>query len=68
MEVRQIAALIIALLTFACLAAAFLYVTRESRADRRGYKRWDRVRLLKSKERIAEAERAQRENTALEKA
>jgi hypothetical protein len=57
MEVRQIAALIIALLTFACLVGAFLYVTRELRADRRGYKRSERSRLRRSKERVTEATR-----------
>jgi Flp pilus assembly protein TadB len=66
MEVRQIAALIIALLTIACVAGAFLYGTRESRAERRGYKRSERSRLRRSKERLLDAERLREENVALD--
>jgi CRISPR/Cas system Type II protein with McrA/HNH and RuvC-like nuclease domain len=68
MEVRQIAALIIALLTIVCLGGAFLYATRESRADRRGYKRSARLRARRSKERVTEATRLREQNRAVESA
>jgi hypothetical protein len=68
MEVRQIAALIIALLTIGCLLGSYLYATRESRSDRRRYRRSERLRSLRSKERIAEAIRLREANAGLEKA
>jgi hypothetical protein len=68
MEVRQIAALLIALFTLACLAGLFLYATRESRAERRAYKRSQQRRSRRSRERVIEATRLRQENIALEKA
>jgi hypothetical protein len=68
MEIRQIAALLIALLTLACIVGGFLYATRDSRAERRGQNRSERLRLRRSKERILEAQRLRVENTAVEKA
>jgi hypothetical protein len=68
MEVRQIAALIIALLTIGCIAASFLYATRESRAERRGYKRSERSRARRNQERIMEAQQVRAENIAVERA
>lgn len=67
MEVRQIAALIIALLTIACLVGTYLYATRDSRADRRRWRRSDQLRLRRNKERIMEAAKLRQENIALEK-
>ena len=55
MEVRYVAALIIALLTFACVVGAYLRATRESRAERRGHKRYERARLDKAKKSVADA-------------
>jgi CHASE3 domain sensor protein len=67
MEVRQIAALLIALLTIAVVIGAFLYATRESRAERRSNIRGERSRVRRSKERLAEAKRLREENIAFEK-
>jgi hypothetical protein len=63
MEPRHIAALILALLTLACIAGAYLYGTREGRAERRNASRARRWREVRKKERMAE-ERAAKPNTA----
>ena len=52
MEMRQIAGLVIALLTLAGLAAAFLHATRDQRRHRRSVKLDERHRRLRRRNRI----------------
>ena len=52
MEMRQIAGLVIALLTLACVAAAILYATRDERRHRRNVRLGERDRRLQHEERM----------------
>ena len=49
---RESLALLLALVTLAAIVAAFLYVTREARAERRGQNLGERQRRRKNEERI----------------
>jgi Flp pilus assembly protein TadB len=50
MDLRQLAALLIACLTLGAVVLAYMYATREQRAERRGWKR----SLRRSRQRAAE--------------
>ena len=55
MEPRTLYALALALLTVICVVAALLYANRETLAQRRGHRRYEKGRRAANAARIAEA-------------